>query len=117
MECTNCGEKCAYVQSGFCKTDRDCPYFVETLWTHHDHPQPKLIKDCFPKKFVFEQNNLLHQMICVQSVLEELKFRIKNLEEIIKQLILQNNSLCVQNEILSNQVAISFKKNGNLEIK
>lgn len=117
MECTNCGDKCAYVQSGFCKTDRQCPYFVESIWTNQETSQPKVVQDCFPKKFIFEQNNLLHQMICVQSVLEELRHKVSNLEEVIRQLILQNNALCVQNEILSSNISLSFKKNKNLELE
>jgi len=117
MECTNCGENCSFVKSGFCKTDRECPFYVESLWTHHDRTQPKLVKDCFPKKFMFEQNNLLHQTICMQSAIEQLNFKVSNLEKVIKELILQNNSLCAQNEILSDAIALSLKKPKPLELE
>lgn len=86
MENTNCGCNCAFVKSGFCKTDNECPYFVQTLWQQEGNPNPKLVSDCFPKKFSLEQNQLLHRFLCMQGVLEEQRHRIASLEASIKQL-------------------------------
>lgn len=106
MENTCCGENCAYVKSGFCKTDKECPYFVQTLWQKQDDPTPKIVSDCFPKKFALEQNQLLHRFLCMQSVQEELRHKIGNLEHLVKQLIealTQNYQTQENNLILSNQ--------------
>lgn len=116
MDCTNCGDKCAYVKSGFCKTDSECPYYVETWWTNEKEPHPKLVKDCFPKKFALEQNLVVHRVIVLQSVIEELRNKIHGLEHLIAQLINQNNSLFIQaveesKPMIENQkISIEVKK-------
>ncbi len=86
MENTNCGEKCAFVKSGFCKTDHECPHFVQTIWQKHGDPTPKIVSDCSPKKILVEQNQLLHRFLCMQGVVEELRHKVTNLEDAIKQL-------------------------------
>jgi hypothetical protein len=116
MENTNCGENCAYVKSGFCKSDCECPYYVQTWWTNDVDPQPKLVKDCFPKKFAVEQNQVVHRVIVLQSVIEELRNRVTSLENLIRQLIIQNNALCVQNEILVKSSALEHQKNKEIGV-
>ena len=86
MKDTNCGKECAFVKSGFCSTDRECPHFVQTLWQEEGNPTPKIVSDCYPKKFAIEQNQMLHRFLCMQSVLEELRFNVSKLEISIKQL-------------------------------
>jgi hypothetical protein len=110
MDCTNCGEKCPFVQTGFCKTDRECPNYIESWWTNEKEPQPKLIKDCFPKKFSLEQNQLTHRVYGLQASIVELRNRIYSLEHLIKQLIQQNNSLTAQIEIISPQKGDNLDK-------
>lgn len=86
MENTNCGEKCAFVKSGFCKSDVECPHFVQSIWQKQGDPTPKTVSDCYPKKFIIEQNQLLHRFLCTQSVVEELRHKVNTLEDAIKQL-------------------------------
>ena len=93
MENTNCGENCCFVTSGFCKTDKECPFYVETWWRNQNEDKPKLVCDCFPQKFVFEQNNLLHRLFGVQAANEQLRNRVANLEYLIKQLLIQNQEV------------------------
>lgn len=87
MENSNCGCECSFVKSGFCKTDRECPFFVETWWTKDNEPNPKLVKDCFPKKFALEQNHLLHRFLCTQSAVEDLRNRMDRIENMLSMLI------------------------------
>jgi hypothetical protein len=96
MENTNCGENCAYVKAGFCKKDCECPYYVETWWQCQDEPAPKLVKDCFPKKFAFEQNNMLHRFMGVQSALENVRNRMSSLETQLNELICQSKDLLIE---------------------
>ena len=105
MKDTSCGIECAYVKTGFCKTEKECPFFVQTLWQKDGEQTPKIVSDCFPKKFALEQNQLLHRFLCMQSVQEELRHKITNLELYVKQLcnILTRNFDTEENKLtLSN---------------
>jgi hypothetical protein len=101
MECTNCGDNCSFVKSGFCQTDRECPFYVESWWQLENKPNPKLIKDCFPKKFALEQNGLLHRFLCMQEVLEDVRNRMNRLELLLDQLINESRQMIIEKRIES----------------
>lgn len=86
MKDTNCGENCCFVKQGFCKTDSECPFFIQTLWKIEGEEMPKIVKDCFPKKFALEQNRLLNKQLDLQRLNEETRNRLDNLEKSISQL-------------------------------
>ncbi|MEM3714863.1 MAG: hypothetical protein QXF82_07950 [Nitrososphaeria archaeon] len=86
MENTNCGENCPFVKSGFIKSDKECPHFIQTIWQQEGNPTPKIVSDCYPKKFAAEQNMLLHRFLAMQSVTEELRNKIHDMEKSISQL-------------------------------
>lgn len=114
MECTNCGDNCSFVKSGFCKTDRECPFFVESWWQLENNPTPKLVKDCFPKKFAFEQNNLLHRFLCMQEVVEDVRNRMERLEILLDQLINESRDMIIEKHIEKlnlNQKSLSNTQN------
>lgn len=96
MENSNCGCECSFVKSGFCKTDKECPFYVETWWQKEGVPDPKLIKDCFPKKFALEQNHLLHRQLCMQSVMEGVRNRMDRIETMLTMLISQSKEFLNQ---------------------
>lgn len=98
MDCSNCGNECSFVKTGFCKTDKECPFYVETWWQLEGEQNPKLIKDCFPKKFALEQNHLLHRFLCMQSVMEDLRHRMAKLEGMLEQLIGQSKDFLNERE-------------------
>lgn len=87
MNCTNCGDECAYVKAGFVKKDKECPYYLESFWLKDGDQEPTKIKDCFPKKFGLEQNRLLHRFLAVQSVVEDVRNRMDRLESQLDYLI------------------------------
>lgn len=99
MENSSCGEHCSFVKSGFCDTEKDCPFYVETWWKKGQEETPKLVKDCFPKKFALEQNHLLHRFICVQGALEEMRNRFASLESILMNLVVQSKEALKQEEL------------------
>lgn len=86
MKNTNCDENCCYVKQGFCKTDAECPFFVQTFWKKDDEPLPLIVKDCFPKKFALEQNYLLNKQIDLQKLIEETRNKLDCLEKSVSQL-------------------------------
>ena len=96
MDCTNCKENCSFVKSGFCETDRGCPFYLESWWLKDGDPEPKLIKDCFPKKFGVEQNRLLHRFLATQSVVEDVRNRMDRLENLLATLIDQSKEFLVE---------------------
>lgn len=89
MENSNCGCECSFVKSGFCKTDKECPFYVETWWQNKDSPSPKLVKDCFPKKFALEQNHLLHRQLALQGCIEDVRNRLDRVESLLLELFNQ----------------------------
>ena len=95
MKNTNCGQECAFVKNGFCQSDKECPNYIETWWKSIEDEHPKLVKDCFPKKFSLEQNALLHRFLSMQSALEQVRNRMDRLEKSICQLI---DIFCHENE-------------------
>lgn len=96
MENSNCGENCAFVKSGFCKCDKECPFYVETWWQLEGKPDPKLIKDCFPKKFTLEQNHLLHRQLALQSVVEDVRNRMDRIEAMLVNLTSQSKEFLME---------------------
>lgn len=86
MKNTNCAENCCFVKQGFCKTDKECPFFVQTWWKNDLSPDPVIVSDCFPKKFALEQNHLLTKQIVLQSAIEETRNKLDDLEKSVSQL-------------------------------
>ena len=96
MDNSNCGCECSFVKSGFCKTDKECPFYVETWWSKTGEPNPKLVKDCFPKKFALEQNGLLHRQLCLQGCIEDVRNRMDRIEVMLAQLISQSKEFILE---------------------
>lgn len=90
MENTNCGDKCKFVKAGICKCETECPFYTEFWWNVANETHPRLIKDCFPKRTTYEQNNLLHRNICLQGVVEDVRNRMDRIECLLANLISQS---------------------------
>lgn len=120
MENTNCGENCSFVKSGFCKCDRECPFYIETWWQNDQSPQPKLVKDCSPKKMTLEQNALLHRFLCMQGVVEDVRNRMDRIEAMLINLTSQSKEFIQQKSAerldsgLKSIKELEHKKEGNL---
>jgi len=57
MDNTVC-ENCPYVKMGLCSTSSECPNYLESWWTQGQETQPKLVKDCAPKRMLLQQQYL-----------------------------------------------------------
>lgn len=116
MDCTNCGEECCWVKSGFCKTDKECPFHVATWWQLEGEAHPRMITDCFPKRFALEQNGILHRLICVESVMEEVRNRMDRLETSLNYLITQSHEFLKERkseQIEQNKTNLFLTNEGN----
>lgn len=90
MENTTCGEDCCFVKQGFCKTDRECPFYCESIWQTDRGENTKLVRDCYPKRATMETNNLHYRMMVLQSVQEDLRNRLERIEISLSALISQS---------------------------
>lgn len=96
MENTNCGVECCFVKSGFCNSDRECPFFCESIWQTNDGKEIKTVKDCYPKRQTMEQNNLTHRFMILQSLQEDLRNRMDRLELLLNTLIQQSETYLIE---------------------
>lgn len=96
MENTNCGEDCCFVKQGFCKTDRECPFYAESIWNLKGGTETRTIKDCHPKRSISETNNLHYQMLCMQQVQNDLRNRMERIELTINALLEQSQALLIE---------------------
>lgn len=108
MEHSNCGDQCAFVKSGFCKCDKECPFYTETWWQQTGNPEPKMLKDCFPKRMTLEQNGLLHRHLALQSVVEDVRNRLSKIEMMLEILISQSKEFLLEKK--EQQVDSGFKQ-------
>lgn len=90
MEDTRCGEDCCFVKQGFCKTDRECPFYCESIWQIRGGTEIKTVKDCYPKRATSETNNLHYKMGCLQEIQEDLRNRLDRIEGSLMNLINQS---------------------------
>lgn len=86
MEDTACGCDCPLVKSGICKSDRECPNFIESWWKEGEQGHQKLIKDCAPRRVMLQQANTQHALIGVQASVCELREKISCLINIFANL-------------------------------
>lgn len=91
---TNCGEECCFVKQGFCKTDRECPFYCEVTWQVQGGE--KKVRDCYPKRATMENNNLHYRITCLQSVQEETRNRLANMERLLESLILASREFLAE---------------------
>jgi len=108
LEHSNCGSNCSFVKSGFCNSDKECPFYIESWWQEAGSATPKMIKDCYPKRASIEQNNLLHRNIALQGVVEEVRNRISRLEMMLELLISQSKEFLLDKN--AQQVDSGFKQ-------
>ena len=87
MENTACGENCPFVKQGFCKTDSECPHFVQSVWIEGQSGEHRIVKDCSPKRMLMQQQKLENRLEKVQQALEESRNQYNALSGYLKSLI------------------------------
>lgn len=73
MEDSSCGDKCPYIKMGACSTCNECPNYVESWWIQQGVTQPKLVKDCAPKRMMIQQQHMQLRIEQLSSELAEAK--------------------------------------------
>lgn len=97
MDDTHCGDKCPYKEMGFDK----CPNEIETWWQPAEGSgQPKLVKDCAPKRMMLMIQQLYNRMEGVQKQQGEVCGQTYKLTESLKTIAqIQRNGFASQKDL------------------
>lgn len=87
MKDTRCGSNCCFVKSGFCKNDHECPYFIQNYWANENNESPELISDCFPKRFMLEQNTMTNRCLNLTATTQDLRNELDSLKNLVNDLV------------------------------
>ena len=82
MEDTHCGDQCPFKKMGYDK----CPNELESWWQPADELQPKLVKDCAPKRMLLMMQQLYNRMDGVQKQQTEVCGQTYRLTEGLKMM-------------------------------
>lgn len=114
-DCTACGDKCPYVQQGFCKSDTECPHYMEAWWQDQQTGNQKLVKDCAPKRLLLDSQAMFNRTISMQASIDKLEHRLAKLESLLEVLISQSKTFMLNREILThengNRVLLNLPEN------
>lgn len=86
MDDTACGCDCPLVKAGVCKSDRECPNFIESWWKEGEQGQQKLVKDCAPRRIMLQQADNQHAIFGMQASICQLRDKINSLISIFANL-------------------------------
>ena len=107
MEGTLCSpQDCKFVKAKFCKKCEDCPFYVETWW-QDSQGTPKLVKDCFPKRTMLMQAEMVNRILSTQSANEQARNEIHILADVFKKTL----------DIMKKALPASEKPAGEIENK
>ena len=98
MEGTACGNKCPFVIQGFCKSDRECPHYVESVWVEGSTQETKIIRDCSPKRILIQNQRLECRLEEVQKKLEVSIVEYQRLSGYLEELIKASKRVILENE-------------------
>jgi hypothetical protein len=93
MEDTSCGSECAFVKNGMCKTCKECPNYVESWWTKQGETQPKIIRDCSPKRLLLQQQYLQLRLEQLTASIEDQRNHQIRLAEQLKTMVEMSNAI------------------------
>jgi hypothetical protein len=115
MECTSCGENCPFVKAKLCSSEKDCPNYLESWWQENGQGQPKIIKDCAPKRLLIQQQTEVNRIFALQQAIEEMRNKFLVIESSLSQLITQSQQYIAQEVKLLEAPKISNKSKQKLK--
>lgn len=69
---------------------------MESWWQENGQGQPKIIKDCAPKRLLLQQQTEVNRIFALQQSIEEMRNRFLILESSLIQLISQSQEYITQ---------------------
>lgn len=87
-------ENCPYKQDG-----KQCPNYIETIWHENDNPQPRVVRDCAPKRNLLLTQELYNRTFSLQKQISQQESEILDTKCTVKQLISAIQYIQEQKEI------------------
>jgi hypothetical protein len=82
IENTAC-ENCPFKEFGM----KTCPNYIETFWYEAGNPQPKLVKDCCPKRLVLMVQQLYNKCDGMQGQVNQAENQVCEIRGTMNRLI------------------------------
>lgn len=99
MESTVCAQdECKFVKAKFCKRCVDCPFYVESWWQSKEG-ESKLIKDCFPKRSILLQQEMINRSLATQAANEQSRNEFHYMSELFTKamrVLVSSNQLLLE---------------------
>jgi hypothetical protein len=113
MESTACGDECPFVKNKTCSTCKECPNYLESWWTQQGDTNPKLIKDCAPKRMLLQQQYMQLRLEQLQAAVDTQRNENQILNANLKAMVDLSKSILLEHvNILSGGNKINLIENG-----
>jgi hypothetical protein len=96
MDCTACGENCPFVKNKLCPSEKECPNYIESWWQENGQGQPKIIRDCAPKRMLIQQQFEVNRLFAIQQAVEQMRNSLDGLTAILTQLMNQSKNYILE---------------------
>ena len=91
------------MKSGLCDTEKECPNYCETWWQEGQTGQPKLVKDCVPKRLMIQLARLERKFENVQVANNDMQRQATELTGHFKRLIQISNDHFDEQKKINNE--------------
>jgi hypothetical protein len=118
MKNTSCGCDCPFVKQGFCSSEKECPNYVESWWIEGQTQEQVLIKDCSPKRMLYQQQIMQSRLETLQNRIESQQLEYIKLSGYLSELItmskqvIMNESKQVEQKECHEKVILQLPSNG-----
>ena len=96
MQDTACGKDCPFVKTGFCESDAQCPNYCESVWVEAQSQEKKIVRDCVPKRLLFQNNDQNHRILALQEALEQQRNMFQIMSSNFKALFQEVEKLTIE---------------------
>lgn len=76
-------ENCPFKEMGY----KECPNYIETIWNEIDNPEPRIVRDCAPRRSLLLLQELLNKSFAVQAQASQMEGEVVKLRGVFSQLI------------------------------
>ena len=76
-------KQCPYKEKGF----KECPNYIETIWQEEGNPQPKIVKDCAPRRSLLLLQELCNKSFALQKQTSQMEGEIGQFTGLFTELL------------------------------
>ena len=89
---------------------------MESWWQENGQGQPKIIKDCAPRRLLLQQQTDVNRIFALQQAVEEMRNKFLILESSLSQLVAQSREYVLQ-EAKRLEKPVKVRKEPKAELK